>query len=98
MLLLVAERQRPLAAARREANVGGVNFGSPHALAERHAATLAGQAPPRGLVEVHDGGSMRPEVLEQSRLGREILLHRAMVIEMVASEVREHRDVVLQPL
>ena len=44
------------------------------------------------IVKVDDGGSrrLRARSLEENRLGREIIFHRAVIVEMIASQIGEH--------
>src|SRR6266851_10024503 len=59
---------------------------------ETDAAALADRGQRRGAVAVaiHDGRSaLRQEALEQPRLGREVVVHRGVVVEMLMRQVGE---------
>ena len=82
----------PLAAMRLEMNVGGSQIGwGANAESQRSPGQLE-PGPLRG-VGIDDGGSFRLQVVEQQRLGPEVVLHRTVIIEMITSEVGEHHDV-----
>src|SRR3954454_17588914 len=73
------DRRRP------EPRVGGVD-------ADRDGVVQVAREPPAvGVVDVDHGGLRAG--LEQAALGREVVLHRRMEVEVVLREVREDRDV-----
>ena len=54
------------------------------------APKFLGELPARGVVDIHDcGGVWREEFREELLLGIEVRLHRTVVVQMVAGEIRE---------
>ena len=81
---------------RRAAHVGRVHVGGARR-PEAHRARRPRQRLPRGIVGVDHGDAVRRELLDEQRLGREVRLHRAVIVEMIAREVREHRRLEREP-
>ena len=58
--------------------------------AERHAARREQEAFHAAVVRIHDRDAVGASMRNQRCLRREIRLHRAVVVEMVAREIREY--------
>src|SRR6185437_1402061 len=69
------------------------------AQAERQEVRRAWQFAPRRIVRIHHGdSSSRSELRDQPGLRGEVLVHRTVVIKMIAGEVREHGGRERQPV
>ena len=84
--------------ARRDFNRLGVEVAGRQTVGKHHGALLLAELEQLAavfIVEVKNVGARRlcPAAFEEHLLGAEVIRHRAVVIEMVASEVREHRHI-----
>jgi hypothetical protein len=70
-----------------------VHLGCCRASAERHAAAAGRKGAPRRIIGVHDDDAVRPQIVGELRLRLEVRVHRTVIVEMIARQVREDGDV-----
>ena len=68
------------------------------AVGEHHCALLLAKLPELPavfIVNIKNGGARRvgPATFEKHLFGAEVIFHRAVVVEMVASEIREYSHI-----
>src|SRR5215470_10121963 len=92
-MTLAEHRQRKLAPPRTVPNALGVNFGRGSAFTESNASAIGVELGPLLVVEIRDDGAVWHEVVEQPGFRGEVALHRAVIVQVIAREVRERHDV-----
>ena len=75
-----------------------VHFGRHDALAECDSPALRPQIRPAFFVEIVNDRTVRQQILEQPCLGAVVRVHRAVIVQMIAREVREHDGVELDAI